>query len=112
MKVLFLTLILAVSLPVFHGCTTPPQTQEAVWYNTFNDTWTVAHSAYQAHCEAVVQGKVSAETEAAVDASWNRFRRVFTAALKASNNDWSALTTEGLNLAEAELLALIRGGNL
>lgn len=89
------------------GCTTP-QTREAIVFNSFRDAWTVAHSAYQAHCENVVRGKVSAEKEAKVDAAWNKFRLVFKASLAVAHQDWSKPAPATLDAAEQQLLILIR----
>ena len=91
----------------FTGCTTP-QTREAIVFNSFRDAWTVAHSAYQAHCENVVRGKVSAEKEAKVDEAWNKFRLVFKASLAVANQDWSKPAPATLDAAEQQLLILIR----
>ena len=90
------------------GCSTVPKTREAIVFNAYRDVWTVAHSAYEAHCENVVQGKVSKEKEAQVDAAWNKFRLIFNAAVRATNQDWTQLPPASLDVAEAELLKLIR----
>lgn len=95
------------AMTTFTGCTTP-QTREAIVFNTFKDTWTVAHSAYQAHCENVVSGKVSKEKELKVDREWNRFRIIFKTALAAANQDWKQMPPASLDVAEKQLLLLIR----
>jgi hypothetical protein len=89
------------------GCTTP-QTREAIVFNSFKDAWTVAHAAYQAHCENVVNGKVNKEKEAKVDAEWNKFRLVFKASLSVAHQDWSKPAPATLDAAEQQLLLLIR----
>lgn len=99
--------LLSISAVSFSGCTTP-QTKEAITFNTFRDTWTVAHSAYQAHCENVVRGTVSKEKELKVDRAWNKFRLVFKVAFNSANRDWSQLPPATLDVAEKELLQLIR----
>lgn len=95
------------AMATFTGCTTPP-TKEAVVYNSFKDAWTIAHSAYQAHCENVVSGKVSKVKELEIDKAWNRFRLVFKTAFNAANHDWNKLPPATLDAAEKELLTLIR----
>lgn len=90
------------------GCSTVPQTREAIVFNTFKDTWTVAHSAYQAHCENVVRGHVSREKEAQVDAAWNKFRLVFKTTFRVAHQDWKLPAPATLAAAERELLTLIR----
>ncbi len=72
----------------FTGCA--PQTQEAKSFNSFRDTWTVTHTAYQAYCERVAQGKVTAEQERVADLAWNEFRARFRAALVTASANWSA----------------------
>jgi hypothetical protein len=94
-------------MTTFTGCSTP-QTREAVVFNTFKDTWTVAHAAYQAHCENVVTGKVSKENEIKVDEAWNKFRLAFKTSLALSNQDWSKAPPASLDAAEQQLLRLIR----
>ena len=90
------------------GCSTVPETREAIVFNTFKDTWTVAHSAYQAHCENVVRGKVSREKEAQVDAAWNNFRLVFKTTFRVAHQNWTLPAPDALSAAEMELLQLIR----
>jgi len=94
-------------MTTFTGCTTP-QTREAIVFNTFKDTWTVAHAAYQAHCENVVTGKVSKEKEIKVDREWNRFRLAFKTALSVANQDWTQMPPASLDVAEQQLINLIR----
>lgn len=108
LPIILLTGLLAFGVMTsFTGCTTP-QTREAVVFNSFKDAWTVAHSAYQAHCENVVRGKVSAEKEAKVDEAWNKFRLVFKASLAVAHQDWSKPAPATLDAAERQLLILIR----
>jgi len=95
------------AMTTFTGCTTP-QTREAIVFNTFKDTWTVAHAAYQAHCENVVTGKVSKEKEIKVDREWNRFRLAFKTALSVANQDWTQMPPASLDVAEQQLINLIR----
>jgi hypothetical protein len=97
------------AMTTLSGCaTTTPQTREAVVFNAYRDAWTICHSAYQAHCENVVRGKVSKEKEARVDAAWNKFRVVFNTAVRLSNQDWRQLPPASVEVAEMELLKLIR----
>lgn len=108
LPMLLLTGLLAFgAMTTFTGCKTP-QTREAIVFNTFKDTWTVAHAAYQAHCENVVSGKVSKENELKVDREWNRFRVIFKTALVAANQDWKQMPPASLDVAEKQLINLIR----
>ena len=105
--ILLTGLLAFASVATFTGCQTT-QTREAAVFNSFRDTWTVAHSAYQAHCENVVLGKVSKEKEAQVDAAWNKFRLVFNTAVRLNSQDWRQLPPASVDVAERELINLIR----
>jgi len=109
MNKIILSLVLILSPVVFTGCaTTTPQTREAIVFNAYRDAWTIAHSAYQAHSENVVLGKVSKEKEIKVDAAWNRFRVVFNTAVRLNSQDWRQLPPASVDVAERELINLIR----
>lgn len=104
MKTLLLALLLIGAPAVFQsGCATAT-TSAAAKFRTFQDTWTVAHSAYAAWCERVVQGKVSKDQELAADRNWNRFRATFKTALTAAGQNWSAASPDNLNAASADLI--------
>ena len=97
------------AMTTFSGCaTTTPQTREAIVFNAYRDVWTIAHSAYQAHSENVVLGKVSKEKEAQVDSAWNKFRLVFNTAVRLNSQDWRQLPPASVDVAERELINLIR----
>lgn len=65
-------------------------TDPASRFKSFQDTWTLASAAYDAHCERVVQGKVIPAKEALADAAWNQFRAAFRTAFVNASRDWSA----------------------
>lgn len=109
LPLLLIGFMLFASAPVFTGCTLLQNTpKETLVYNTFKSSWTVAHTAYGVWCERVVQGKVSAEQEAAVDSAWNKYRAVFKVTFALANANWSAPTDASLADAEAQLTNLIR----
>ena len=104
-------IILAVCLlfsPAITGCVTTPKTHEAIVFNSFQSTWAIAHSTYQAYCELVVQGKVSAADQRDIDAAWNKFRSVFSFALRSASNNWSAASPSEVERIKDDLLILIR----
>lgn len=105
-----ITLLAICAVANFTGCQSPAAkpTREAVVYYTFADTWTVTHNAYKAHCERVVQGKVSPKDEAEIDAAWNKFRASFKLAFQAASQDWNAATNEDVRRISDELLELLR----
>ena len=109
MKTLLLALCLALA-SFTPGCVTTgaPPTKEAVVFRSFQSTWAIAHSAYQAYCELVVQGKVKAGDERDIDAAWNKFRSVFRVALVAASADWSAQTPGSVEALKDDLIILIR----
>jgi len=104
-----ITLSILLSLPIAFspGCATTPTAQAKV-YNTFLTSWTVSKAAYDAWVEGVVNGEVSKDKEAKVDAAWNKYRLVFKATFNLSVGNWQAPTPETLAAAEAELISLIR----
>ncbi len=91
--------MLALALLSLVGCQTGGDT-----FTAFKDTWTVAHSAYQAHCERVVQGKVSAANEQRVDAAWNNFRTLFKASLQSAQMNWKAAAPTEVQASAKALL--------
>lgn len=94
-SVVLSVLLCATALPValstvgLVGCSTT-DTKEAIAYHSLKDTWNVAHAAYGAFCERVVQGKVTKDQEAQADLAWNAFRSTFRTALVAAGQNWSA----------------------
>lgn len=114
MKTLFhsgLVALLAVFITIgVAGCVTTgaPPTKEAVVFQSFQSTWAVAHSAYQAFAELDVQGKVAKRDAADIDAAWNKFRSVFRVALVAASADWSAQTPGSVEALKDDLIILIR----
>lgn len=105
---IILALCLFVAPLAFTGCATTPKTQEAIVFNSFQSTWAVAYSTYQAYCELAVQGKVSAEDQRDIDAAWNRFRNVFSFALRSSSNNWNATSPDEVERIKDDLIILIR----
>ncbi len=107
LKSLLASILIVTSVVTFSSCSTP-QTKEAIVFNSFKDTWSVAHAAYAGWCEQVVAGKVSPEKEDKVDAQWNTFRASFRLAFVASSKNWNAATPADVEQFKNELLALIR----
>ena len=115
MKTLFregLTALLALFIVIgIHGCATTnstPPTKEAVVFQSFQSTWAIAHSAYQAFAELDVQGKVAKGDAQDIDEAWNKFRSVFRVALVAASADWSAQTPGSVEALKDDLITLIR----
>lgn len=79
----------------------------AASFKSFQDTWTVALAAYDAHCERVVQGKVKPESEAIADAAWNKFRLSFRTAFVAASSNWSAPVPPPVALEAKTLIATL-----
>lgn len=108
----FLMLVCAcalVSAPLMMGgCAGTAATKEAVAFRTFQDTWALSHAAYAAHCERVVQGKVTRVDELAADRLWNRFRATFKTALVAASQNWNAPPPANVKALSAELVATLK----
>ena len=96
------------AMPALTGCSTVPQTREAIVYKSFRTTWAVTLAAHDAYCERAVLGKVKPEDMVKVDAAWNKFRAVFKVTFAVSQRDWTMPAPATLDAAEKELLNLIR----
>jgi len=113
MKNLFQIALLAVALlvtpAVITGCqTTTTTTAEAAKYYTLRDTWNTSLAIYRSYAELAVQGKVSLRDQQDIDRAWNAFRVGIKLALSAAQNDWSAVTPEGVDALRNNLIILIR----
>lgn len=80
-------------------------------FKSFQDTWTVAKAAYDAHAERVVLGKVKPEQEQLADLAWNQFRATFRAAFVAASQNWAAPVPNSVKLNANSLLATLNPAN-
>lgn len=100
-------IVLAVLLSV-PGCALFNQGGDpASSFTSFQDTWTVASAAYDAHCERVVLGKVDITKEKLADTAWNQFRATFRASFLAASQNWSAPPPMEVKTQAANLLSTL-----
>lgn len=82
-----------------------PEGSPAAKFKSFEDTWTIALAAYDAHCDRVNLGKVDPAKEEFADAAWLQFRANFRAAFVAASRDWTAPITPEIETQTRALLS-------
>lgn len=97
-------LLVAFAMLAATSCSILNPNDPASTFKSFEDTWTVALAAYDAHCDRVNQGKVELAKEAIADAAWNQFRASFKTAFIAASRNWSAPATPELKVQATQLL--------
>lgn len=73
----------------FTGCSSTPQSREAIVYLTFKDIQTVAHNAYGVFADRVVLGAVTVAEKEKVEAAYKQYQDAFRLAFTAAAADWS-----------------------
>lgn len=107
-----LALLLSLCLLFLNGCALfRSDPTPAGQFKNFQDTWNVAKTAYDLHCERVVQGKVNLEQEQLADLAWNQFRATFRAAFVAASQNWSAPVPNSVKMNANSLLATLNPAN-
>lgn len=94
------------------GCTSTPQSPQAITFVTMKDTWAGVKASMRVYADAAARGKVSIEKQEQIDSAYEKFRVSFLAAIKTARFDWSASTPAEQDALAQTVINLINQLNL
>lgn len=112
MKAIIYKVLVALGLLAFvPGCSLlspkSPLTHEAARYNSFKAVWISTLAVYDFQMDKRVQGKISPEDAATIDAAWNAFRAAYRVALARAGGDETLFTPDEVRKLADDVLILI-----